>query len=141
PLPAYPGPRRRCGQPAEPRPGRNPGRVGAESVRRPSAARQVVEVVPAFEVEPGPRDVVLALVVDLDPPRGPLLLVVDVGVDVVALFLAVRLQLGAVLHPADLGASLVRHREDLVAVAAGDVLVAVRRGVPALTVDAGRRAV
>src|ERR671921_929722 len=91
-----------------------------------STGRQHARVVPAVEVEPGPRDVGAALVVDLDPDGARLPIVVDVGVHVVTGLLAVRLQPGAVLDPADLlVVVLVRDAEDLVAVAPGHVPVAV----------------
>src|SRR3954469_21032330 len=101
----------------------------------------MVSGVAAVEVQPRPRDVVLAAVVDLDPPGALLVAVVDVRVHLVAGLLAVRLQPGPGFGPADLLAVLLLgDAEDLVAVAAGDVGVAVGRGVAALPVVAGRRA-
>src|SRR3954452_2701816 len=119
------------------------GGRGSVVTGRSSALRQGGErVLVVGEVQPGPRDVVLAVIVDLNPPGAALLLVVDVGVHALAGLLAVRLQPRPRLGPADLlVVVLLGDAEDLVPVAAGYVLVAVRRGVPVLAVLAGRRPV
>src|SRR3954469_19324850 len=98
----------------------------------------MVSGVAAVEVQPRPRDVVLAAVVDLDPPGALLVVVVDVREHLVAGLLAVGLQPGPRFGPADLFVVLLLgDAEDLVAVPAVDVFVAIGRGVAVLAVVAG----
>src|SRR3954452_18581723 len=119
------------------------GGRGSVVTGRSSALRQGGErVLVVGEVQPGPRDVVLAVIVDLNPPGAALLLVVDVGVHALTGLLAVRLQPRPRLGPADLlVVVLLGDAEDLVAVAPRTVLVAVRRGFAVLPVLAGGRPV